>query len=161
MRWPVVAFAGDGGLTVLMEELATRAKYQLDVKVVAVKNNSLGQIKWEQMAFLGDPEFRCELQPIDFAGIANAYGIRDYSIEQPSICADILREAFSMPRPALIGVVVGADGPMPPKTTFEQTKNLAEAQAHDTPDVGKIARKLRSRSSTNRCDLYWRAEWPQ
>jgi pyruvate dehydrogenase (quinone)/pyruvate oxidase len=63
----VVAFVGDGGLSMLMAELATAAKYGLNVKIVVVKNNSLGQIKWEQMAFLGNPEFGCELQPIDFA----------------------------------------------------------------------------------------------
>ena len=40
----VVAFVGDGGLTMLMGELATCVKYGLDVKVVVIKNNSLGQI---------------------------------------------------------------------------------------------------------------------
>ena len=37
------------------------------VKVVIVKNNTLGQIKWEQIVFLGNPEYGCELQPMDFA----------------------------------------------------------------------------------------------
>jgi pyruvate dehydrogenase (quinone) len=32
----------------LMGELATLVKYGLDVKVIVVKNNTLGQIKWEQ-----------------------------------------------------------------------------------------------------------------
>jgi pyruvate dehydrogenase (quinone)/pyruvate oxidase len=63
----VIAFVGDGGLTMLMGELATCAKYALHVKVVVIKNNSLGQIKWEQIAFLGNPEFGCDLHPIDFA----------------------------------------------------------------------------------------------
>ena len=44
----------------LMAELATAAKYDLNVKIVVLKNNSLGQIKWEQMAFLGNPEYRCD-----------------------------------------------------------------------------------------------------
>jgi pyruvate dehydrogenase (quinone) len=47
----------------LMGELAT-----CDVKVVVINNNSLGQIKWEQMVFLGDPEYGCDLQPIDRHG---------------------------------------------------------------------------------------------
>lgn len=33
----VVAFVGDGGLTMLMGELATCEKYALNVKVVAIK----------------------------------------------------------------------------------------------------------------------------
>src|SRR5690606_35747062 len=41
---PVVAFMGDGGFSMLMAELATAVKYQLPIKVVIIKNNSLGQI---------------------------------------------------------------------------------------------------------------------
>jgi hypothetical protein len=51
----VVAFVGDGGFSMLMGELATAVKYRLPIKIVIVKNNSLGQIRWEQMAFLGNP----------------------------------------------------------------------------------------------------------
>ena len=58
----------------LMAEFATCAKYRLPVKVVIAKNNSLGQIKWEQMAFRGNPEYGCELHPIDFAQFATACG---------------------------------------------------------------------------------------
>src|SRR6476469_4626349 len=43
----VVAFVGDGGLTMLMGELATAVKYKLPIKIVVIKNNTLGQIKWE------------------------------------------------------------------------------------------------------------------
>lgn len=43
----VVAFVGDGGLTMLMGELATCVKYDLNVKIIVIKNNTLGQIKWE------------------------------------------------------------------------------------------------------------------
>ncbi|HEY7533675.1 MAG TPA: thiamine pyrophosphate-binding protein, partial [Nitrospiraceae bacterium] len=46
----VVCLAGDGGLTMLMGELATIAKYNLPVKVIVMKNNLLGMIKWEQLA---------------------------------------------------------------------------------------------------------------
>src|SRR5262249_56673682 len=63
----VVAFVGDGGFSMLMAELATCVKYQLPVKIVIVKNDTLGQIKWEQMVFLGNPEYGCDLQPMDFA----------------------------------------------------------------------------------------------
>src|SRR3954452_16648750 len=41
-----VGFVGDGGFTMLMGELATAVKYELPIKVVIFKNNSLGQIKW-------------------------------------------------------------------------------------------------------------------
>lgn len=59
-----VSFVGDGGFTMLMGEFVTAVKYQLPVKIVIVKNNSLGQIRWEQMVFLGNPEYGCDLAPL-------------------------------------------------------------------------------------------------
>src|SRR5918995_5221469 len=56
-----VAFVGDGGFSMLMAELATCVKYKLPVKIIVIKNNTLGMIKWEQMVFLGNPEYGCEL----------------------------------------------------------------------------------------------------
>ena len=77
---PVVAFVGDGGFSMLMAEMATCVKYNLPVKVVILKNNSLGQIKWEQIVFLGNPEFGCDLQPIDFAAFARACGAEGFTV---------------------------------------------------------------------------------
>jgi len=50
-----VAFVGDGGFSMLMADFVTAVKYKLPIKVVIIKNNTLGQIKWEQMVFLGNP----------------------------------------------------------------------------------------------------------
>jgi pyruvate dehydrogenase (quinone) len=109
-----------------------------------IKNNSLGQIKWEQMVFLGNPEFGCELHPIDFAGVARACGMRGYTITDPSTCAATLREALSG-GPALVEAVVDPnEPPMPPKVTFEQTRHLVEALARGTPEAGKIVRNIAS-----------------
>ena len=68
----------------LMAEFATAVKYQLPIKVVVLKNNTLGQIKWEQMVFLGNPEFGCDLQPIDFAAFARACGGQGFTIDDPA-----------------------------------------------------------------------------
>jgi pyruvate dehydrogenase (quinone)/pyruvate oxidase len=136
----VVAFVGDGGLTMLVGELATCVKYGLDVKVVVIKNNVLGQIKWEQMVFLGNPEYVCELQPVDFAAIARGFGVAGYSIEDPADCARVLGEALAAPGPAVIEAVVDPhEPPMPPKATLKQVSNLAKSLAEGTPARGKIA----------------------
>jgi pyruvate dehydrogenase (quinone) len=140
---PVVAFVGDGGLSMLMAELATCLKYGLNVTVVVIKNNSLGQIKWEQIAFLGNPEFGCDLQPIDFAGVAQACGIRGYTIVDPSNCAAVLREALDGPGPALVEAVVDPnEPPLPPKVTFDQATKLVEALARGTPGAREIIRNI-------------------
>ena len=58
-----IAFVGDGGFSMLMAEFATAVKYKLPIKVVIIKNNTLGQIKWEQMVFLGNPEYGVRSAP--------------------------------------------------------------------------------------------------
>jgi pyruvate dehydrogenase (quinone) len=136
----VVAFVGDGGLTMLMGELATCAKYNLNVKIVVIKNNVLGQIKWEQMIFLGNPEYVCELEPIDFAMVARGFGVTGLSVDDPARCGEVLAQALSAPGPALVEAVVDPnEPPMPPKFTFDQVKHFAEALARGTPGREKIA----------------------
>ncbi len=135
-----VAFVGDGGFTMLMGEFATAVKYQLPIKVVVIKNNTLGQIKWEQLVFLGNPEYGCELHPIDFAAFARACGGSGYRIEDPAECGRVLDEALNTNQPALIEAVVDPfEPPMPPKVSLDQAAKFAESLIKGTPNRGKIA----------------------
>jgi pyruvate dehydrogenase (quinone) len=135
-----VAFVGDGGLTMLMGEIVTCVKYNLDVKIIVIKNNTLGQIKWEQMVFLGNPEYGCELQPIDFAGVARACGAQAFFIDDPEKCGETLRQAMATAGPVLIEAAVDPnEPPLPPKVTIEQAAHFAESLARGTPHAGKIA----------------------
>ena len=93
----VIAFVGDGGFTMLMGEFATAVKYKLPIKVFVIKNNTLGQIKWEQMVMLGNPEFACDLQPIDFAAFAQACGGTGYTLTDPKECAELVDRALHTP----------------------------------------------------------------
>jgi pyruvate dehydrogenase (quinone)/pyruvate oxidase len=141
----VVAFVGDGGLTMLMGEMATCVKYKLDVKIVVIKNNTLGQIKWEQMVFLGNPEYVCELQPIDFAAVAHGFGLQSFSVDDPARCGEVLRQALATPGPVLVEAVVDPhEPPMPPKATLSQAAQLAKSLARGTPAAGRIALTLAS-----------------
>ncbi len=141
----IIAFVGDGGLTMLLGELATCVKYDLGVKIIVIKNNSLGQIKWEQMVFLGNPEYVCDLQPIDFAAVARGFGVKSYTIDDPAQCAEILREALSLPGPALVEAIVDPnEPPMPPKVTLKEATHLAESLARGTPAAGEIAKTIAS-----------------
>ncbi len=94
-----VGFVGDGGFTMLMGDFVTAVKYKLPIKIVIIKNNSLGQIGWEQMVFLGNPEYACELSPIDFAAFGHACGGAGFTIENPASCGQILDEALLIPAP--------------------------------------------------------------
>jgi pyruvate dehydrogenase (quinone)/pyruvate oxidase len=135
-----VGFVGDGGFAMLMAEFATAVKHRLPIKVIVVRNDTLGQIKWEQMVFLGNPEYGCELQPIDFVAFARACGGAGFRIEDPEQCGAILDEALATPGPVVVGAVVDPfTPPMPPKVTARQAVHLAESLARGEPHRGKIA----------------------
>ena len=91
-----IAFVGDGGFTMLMCEFVTAVKYKLPITVVIIKNQTLGQIKWEQIVFLGNPEYGCELENIDFAKFAEACGGLGFTVEKPEDIAPTLETGFSV-----------------------------------------------------------------
>jgi pyruvate dehydrogenase (quinone) len=138
-----VAFVGDGGFTMLMGEFVTAVKYGLPITVVIVKNNTLGMIKWEQMVFLGNPEYGVELQPIDFVKFAEACGGRGFRCETPEEVPEALKAALSSNQPSLVEAIVDPfEPPMPPKVSLKQTLNMAEALARGQPNRGRIALTL-------------------
>lgn len=135
----VVAIVGDGGFTMLMGEFATAVKYNLPIKIVVIRNNTLGQIKWEQMVFLGNPEYGVELQPIDFARYAEACGGTGFSIEDPADCGPTLDMALNAPGPAVIQAMVDPfEPPQPAKITSDQALKFAEALIRGEPNREKI-----------------------
>lgn len=136
----VVAFVGDGGFTMLMGELLTCVKYRLPVKIFVVKNNTLGQIKWEQMVFLGNPEYAVDLQPLDFAAFARACGAQGFAIKEAAECGRVLDEALAFPGPAVIEAEVDPfEPPQPPKVKAAQALHFAESLLRGEPNREKIA----------------------
>ncbi len=124
----------------LMAEFSTCVKYRLPVKVVVIKNNTLGQIKWEQIVFLGNPEYGCGLEPIDFAAFARACGGTGFTIDDPGRCGEVLEEALATPGPVIVVAVVDPfEPPMPAKVTADQTVKFGKALARGEPDRGKLA----------------------
>jgi pyruvate dehydrogenase (quinone)/pyruvate oxidase len=140
---PVIAVVGDGGLTMMLGELATARKYGADVKLIVLKNNSLGQIKWEQMAFLGNPEYVCELEPIDFAAVARGFGWSAFASAEPAGVETVLRDALARPGPVLVEIEIDPNDPLlPPKIKANQALNLAKALARGTPGGAEIVRDV-------------------
>ena len=139
----VVAFAGDGGMAMLLCELATVVRYRLPIKIVVVRNDSLGQIKWEQMMFLGNPETECALQPIDFVKATEAFGLRGFRIERAEDCGGVLDEALAHPGPVLVEAVIDPDEPLlPPKRMPQYADNLKKALEQGTPNREAIERAI-------------------
>ena len=139
----VVCVVGDGGLSMLMAELATLVKYNLNVCVIVIKNNVLGQIKWEQIVLDGNPEFGVELHPIDFAKVAEACGARGFTIERAEDAEPVLREALSHPGPKLVQAVVDPnEPPMPGKVSTQQALHFAKALLRGQKDAGEIIKTI-------------------
>ncbi len=139
----VIAFAGDGGLSMLLGELATIVRYRLPIKIVVVKNNTLGQIKWEQMMFLGNPEYECDLQPIDFAAVAEGFGIKGFRIESAQGCGSTIAAALGHDGPALIEAPIDPNEPLlPPKRMEKYARNLEKVLQKGTAGSEDIRRAL-------------------
>jgi pyruvate dehydrogenase (quinone)/pyruvate oxidase len=138
-----VAFVGDGGFTMLMGEFATAVQYNLPIKVVIIKNDILGMIRWEQMAFLGNPEFGVEFTPIDFPRFAEACGGKGYSIKETNDVNSIMHEAMSDKKPAIVEAYADPfDPPMPPKVELEFVRKLAESFTKGQPYAKRIGLTL-------------------
>jgi pyruvate dehydrogenase (quinone)/pyruvate oxidase len=138
-----VAFVGDGGFSMLMAEFATAVQYNLPIKVVIIKNNTLGMIRWEQMAFLGNPEYGVEFSPIDFAGFAESCGGKGYSIREPSEVHATIRQAMAEKKPSIVEAYVDPfEPPMPPKVEMDFVANLAESFAKGQPYASRIGLTL-------------------
>src|SRR5947209_6815793 len=138
-----VAFVGDGGFTMLMGEFVTAVKYGLPIKVVIIKNNVLGMIKWEQMVFLGNPEYGVTLQPIDFVKFAEACGAIGFRCETPDEARPALEAMMLADGPALVEAIVDPfEPPMPARVKAKQVLRMAEALARGEPNRGRIALTL-------------------
>jgi pyruvate dehydrogenase (quinone) len=138
----IAAVVGDGGLAMQLGEFSTAVRYRIPLKVLVIKNNMLGQIQWEQMMFLGNPQFGCELQPIDFAKAAEAMGAPGFTIDDPERIEEVMDRAFACNGPVLIEAVVDPYEPMmPPKMPPDYAANFRRALPQ-TPGREAIERNI-------------------
>lgn len=142
-----IAFVGDGGFTMLMGEFATAVQYNLPIKIIVIKNNTLGMIRWEQMAFLGNPEYGVEFTPIDFVKFAEACGGIGYAIKEPDEIRSIMEQAMKIDKDGRKPVIIEAtvdpfEPPMPPKVEMEFVTNLAESFVKGQPYAKRIGLTL-------------------
>jgi pyruvate dehydrogenase (quinone) len=136
----VIGVVGDGGFTMLMGEIITAVAYKLPIKLVIIKNNTLGQIKWEQMVFQGNPEYQCELYPIDFVALAKAVGAEGVRIDDPKTASREFERALAFPGPVVIEAVVDQYTAMlPAKIKPEQAVKFSEALIRGEPNRLRIA----------------------
>ncbi|MEU3026959.1 thiamine pyrophosphate-dependent enzyme [Streptomyces incarnatus] len=127
----VVAFCGDGGLSMLLGDLMTLKTYRLPVKLVVFDNRRLGMVKLEQEQ-VGLPEFGTVLDNPDFAAVAEAMGITGIRVTDPGDLDAAVRRAFSTSGPVLLDVLTNPDEiAVPAKPTVEQGWGFAVAKVKE------------------------------
>ena len=121
----VIAFAGDGGLTMLFGELVTLIQNRLPVKVIVFNNSSLNFVELEMKA-AGIVNFGTDLVNPDFAAVAQAMGMFGRRVEKPSDLEGALAAAFEFDGPAVVDVVTARQElSIPPAITVEQAKGFS------------------------------------
>ena len=123
----VIAFCGDGGISMLLGDLATIVQYKLPVKLVVFDNRSLGMVKLE-MQVAGLPDSQTQMFNPDFAAVARAMGMKAYAVSHPDELEDTMKRALEEEGPVLVSVMTDENAlAMPPKIEFEQMKGYAES----------------------------------
>ena len=130
-RRQVVAFCGDGGLTMLLGDLLTAVAHDLPVKLVVFDNGSLGMVKLE-MEQAGLAAYGTRLVNPDLARVAEAIGLRGIRVEDPHDVDAAVAEALAHDGPVLLDVLTNPDEiAVPPKPTLEQGWGFAIAKTKE------------------------------
>jgi pyruvate dehydrogenase (quinone) len=121
----VVAFAGDGGLTMLFGELITLSQNRLPVKLIVFNNSSLNFVELEMKA-AGIVTFGTDLDNPNFATVAQSLGLFARRVENPADLESALSAALAHDGPALVDVVTARQElSIPPAITVEQAKGFS------------------------------------
>jgi pyruvate dehydrogenase (quinone) len=128
----VVAFCGDGGLSMLLGDLITAVSYNLPVKLVVFDNGRLGMVKLEQEQ-VGLPEFGTVLANPDFAAVARAIGFHAVRVEKPEDVDAAVRDAFAHEGPVLVDVLTNPEEvSVPGKVKVSQGWGFAIAKIRES-----------------------------
>jgi pyruvate dehydrogenase (quinone) len=130
----VVAFCGDGGLSMLMGDLITAVTHELPVKLIVFDNGRLGMVKLE-MEQAGLPEYGTVLHNPDFSRVAEAIGMRGMRVDDPHHVEEAVRETLAHEGPMLLDVLTNPDEiAVPPSPTLKQGWGFAIAKMKEFVD---------------------------
>lgn len=120
----IISFCGDGGISMLLGDLATIYQYKLPVKLFVFNNRSLGMVKLE-MEVDGIPDNETDMVNPDFAMIAMAMGFKGINVTKPEEVEGAIHEAFSTNGPVLVNLMTDPNSlALPPKIEWAQIKGM-------------------------------------
>ena len=125
----VIAMCGDGGLSMLLGDMATIFQYKLPIKLIVFNNRSLGMVKLE-MEVGGMPDNETDMINPDFAMIAQAMGSPGKNVRKPEEVAGAITECLNHAGPYLLNVFTNPNAlALPPKIEFEQVIGMTKSMA--------------------------------
>ncbi len=106
----VACFTGDGSLLMNIQELATLAELNLNVKIILLDNASLGMVRQQQELFYQQRYCASSfVRPSEFVRIAEAFGVSAIDLGACDDAKEALRKALQTPGPILIRVPIAAE----------------------------------------------------
>ncbi|MBS0848692.1 acetolactate synthase large subunit [Citrobacter sp. JGM124] len=106
----VLCFTGDGSLMMNIQEMATAAENQLNVKIILMNNQALGLVHQQQTLFYQQNVFAATYPGvIDFMTIARGFGLATCDLNAATDPVAALQDAISRPGPCLIHVRIDAE----------------------------------------------------
>lgn len=107
----VISMSGDGGISMLLGDLATIVQYKLPIKIVVYDNRTLGFVQME-METAGIPVWQTDMLNPDFAKTAEAMGFYGVNVTRPEDVTAALEKAFAVDGPALVSIFTRHDIPV-------------------------------------------------
>ena len=123
----VIALCGDGGLSMLLGDIATIKQYELPIKIIVFNNRSLGMVKLE-MEVNGIPDNETDMVNPDFGLLAQAFGIKGINVTGPEKVEEAIDDALQTKGPVLVNIFTDPNAlAMPPKVGWDQMKGMGVA----------------------------------
>ncbi|CAH6664448.1 acetolactate synthase large subunit [Klebsiella grimontii] len=106
----VICFSGDGSLMMNIQEMATAAENQLDVKIILMNNEALGLVYQQQSLFYKQGVFAATYPGmVNFMQIAAGFGLQTCDLNNEADPQAALQAIIDRPGPALIHVRIDAE----------------------------------------------------
>ena len=113
---PVLSVVGDGAALYTIQGLWTAAHHKVPVTWVVANNRSYRILKLNMLDYLGEGaagrrfvEMDMEDPQLNFASIAESFGVKGARVEHPDEIGDAVREAQGSGEPRLIDIVIEGD----------------------------------------------------
>ncbi len=100
--------AGDGGIQMNIQELATLQQEGVDIKIVIMNNGYLGMIRQLQQFFYGGNYSEAPISSPDYVRLADAYGMQGIRVTRREEVAAAIQTAMETPGNVLLDFVIEA-----------------------------------------------------